>query len=73
MLGVHHALAGAHEVGAGLSPFTHDSRALAEAYDRVSDLQFESGRRLVERTYTWDALAPALLDVVERVAARTRS
>ncbi len=26
-----------------------DSRALAEAYDRVSDLQFEEGKRLVER------------------------
>jgi arsenite methyltransferase len=29
--------------------FEHDSRALAEAYDRVSDLQFEEGKRLVER------------------------
>jgi arsenite methyltransferase len=27
----------------------HDSRALAEAYDRASDLQFEEGKRLVER------------------------
>ena len=29
--------------------FTHDSRQLAETYERVSDLQFEGGRRLVER------------------------
>src|SRR5262245_54554766 len=29
--------------------FEHDSRNLAETYDRVSDLQFESGKRLVER------------------------
>jgi SAM-dependent methyltransferase len=29
--------------------FTHDSRHLAETYERVSDLQFEGGRRLVER------------------------
>jgi ubiquinone/menaquinone biosynthesis C-methylase UbiE len=29
--------------------FTHDSRNLAETYDRVSDLQFEGGKRLVER------------------------
>jgi SAM-dependent methyltransferase len=28
---------------------THDSRVLAETYDRTSDLQFEGGRRLVER------------------------
>src|SRR5262249_11056465 len=27
----------------------HDSRHLAETYDRVSDLQFEGGKRLVER------------------------
>jgi ubiquinone/menaquinone biosynthesis C-methylase UbiE len=35
-------------VGADLTSFTHDSPGLAEAYDRVSTLQFESGRRLVE-------------------------
>jgi arsenite methyltransferase len=29
--------------------FAHDSRHLAETYERVSDLQFEGGRRLVER------------------------
>ena len=29
--------------------FMHDSRHLAETYDRVSDLQFEGGKRLVER------------------------
>jgi ubiquinone/menaquinone biosynthesis C-methylase UbiE len=29
--------------------FTHDSRHLAETYDRVSDPQFEGGKRLVER------------------------
>jgi SAM-dependent methyltransferase len=29
--------------------FTHDSRHLAETYERVSDLQFEGGKRLVER------------------------
>jgi ubiquinone/menaquinone biosynthesis C-methylase UbiE len=29
--------------------FTHDSRSLAETYDRVSDVQFEGGKRLVER------------------------
>ena len=29
--------------------FDHDSRQLAEAYDRMSDSQFESGKRLVER------------------------
>ena len=29
--------------------FNHDSRHLAETYERVSDLQFEGGRRLVER------------------------
>src|SRR3954464_157996 len=29
--------------------FTHDSHDLAETYDRVSDLQFEGGKRLVER------------------------
>jgi ubiquinone/menaquinone biosynthesis C-methylase UbiE len=28
---------------------THDSSALAEAYDRLSDSQFESGKRLLER------------------------
>jgi ubiquinone/menaquinone biosynthesis C-methylase UbiE len=32
-----------------MSAFTHDSRGLAETYDRVSDLQFESGKALVER------------------------
>lgn len=31
------------------SSFTYDSRHLAETYERVSDLQFEGGRRLVER------------------------
>ena len=31
------------------SSFEHDSRSLAETYDRVSDRQFESGKRLVER------------------------
>lgn len=29
--------------------FAHDSRDLAEMYDRVSDLQFEGGKRLAER------------------------
>jgi ubiquinone/menaquinone biosynthesis C-methylase UbiE len=29
--------------------FTHDSRQLAETYERVSDLQFDGGKRLVER------------------------
>lgn len=29
--------------------FEHDSRDLAQTYDRVSDLQFEGGKRLVER------------------------
>ena len=29
--------------------FAHDSRHLADTYDRVSDLQFEGGKRLVER------------------------
>jgi ubiquinone/menaquinone biosynthesis C-methylase UbiE len=29
--------------------FAHDSRDLAETYDRVSDVQFEGGKRLVER------------------------
>jgi arsenite methyltransferase len=29
--------------------FAHDSRQLAEAYDRLSDTQFESGTRLAER------------------------
>src|SRR5262249_6553897 len=29
--------------------FAHDSRDLAEMYDRVSDLQFEGGKRLVDR------------------------
>jgi SAM-dependent methyltransferase len=29
--------------------FTHDSRHLAETYERVSDLQLEGGQRLVER------------------------
>lgn len=29
--------------------FTHDSRHLAESYERGSDLQFEGGKRLVER------------------------
>jgi ubiquinone/menaquinone biosynthesis C-methylase UbiE len=29
--------------------FAHDSRHLAETYDRVSDSQFERGKRLVER------------------------
>jgi ubiquinone/menaquinone biosynthesis C-methylase UbiE len=32
-----------------MTSFTHDSRSLAETYDRVSDLQFEGGKRLVER------------------------
>lgn len=32
-----------------MTSFTHDSRRLAETYDRVSDLQFEGGKRLVER------------------------
>lgn len=32
-----------------MTSFTHDSRGLAETYDRVSDLQFEGGQRLVER------------------------
>jgi SAM-dependent methyltransferase len=36
-------------MGAGLTSFAHDSRHLAEIYERVSDLQFEGGRRLVER------------------------
>ena len=32
-----------------MTSFTHDSRSLAEAYDRLSDLQFEGGKHLVER------------------------
>jgi ubiquinone/menaquinone biosynthesis C-methylase UbiE len=32
-----------------MTSFAHDSRHLAEMYDRVSDLQFEGGQRLVER------------------------
>jgi ubiquinone/menaquinone biosynthesis C-methylase UbiE len=32
-----------------MSSFAHDSRSLAERYDRASDLQFEGGQRLVER------------------------
>lgn len=32
-----------------MSAFAHDSRALAELYDRVSELQFEGGKRLIER------------------------
>lgn len=32
-----------------MTAFTHDSRQLAEIYDRVSDFQFEAGKRLVER------------------------
>ena len=32
-----------------MTSFEHDDRSLAETYDRVSDLQFESGKRLVER------------------------
>ncbi len=32
-----------------MTSFTHDSRRLAETYERVSDLQFEAGKRLVER------------------------
>jgi hypothetical protein len=29
--------------------FTHDTSPLAETYDRLSDSQFEGGKRLVER------------------------
>lgn len=29
--------------------FEHDSPKLAQTYDRISDLQLESGKRLVER------------------------
>src|SRR5262245_21182776 len=32
-----------------MTSFTHDSRSLAETYDRVSDLQFEGGKGLVEQ------------------------
>ena len=32
-----------------MSSFAHDSRQLAETYDRVSDLQFEGGKRLIDR------------------------
>jgi ubiquinone/menaquinone biosynthesis C-methylase UbiE len=32
-----------------MTSFTHDSRNLAETYDRVSELQFEGGKGLVER------------------------
>jgi ubiquinone/menaquinone biosynthesis C-methylase UbiE len=32
-----------------VTSFAHDSRRLAETYDRISDLQFEGGKRLVER------------------------
>jgi ubiquinone/menaquinone biosynthesis C-methylase UbiE len=32
-----------------MTSFSHDSRRLAETYDRVSDVQFEGGRGLVER------------------------
>jgi ubiquinone/menaquinone biosynthesis C-methylase UbiE len=32
-----------------MTAFAHDSRRLAEIYDRVSDFQFEAGKRLVER------------------------
>jgi SAM-dependent methyltransferase len=32
-----------------MTAFAHDSRHLAEIYDRVSDFQLEGGRRLVER------------------------
>ena len=32
-----------------MTSFTHDSRTLAETYDRVSDLQFEGAKGLVER------------------------
>jgi ubiquinone/menaquinone biosynthesis C-methylase UbiE len=31
------------------SSFAHDSRQLAESYDRLSDLQFEGGKRLFDR------------------------
>ncbi|MGH7438845.1 MAG: hypothetical protein ACRENE_24425, partial [Polyangiaceae bacterium] len=32
-----------------MSSFAHDSRDLAETYDRVSDSQFERGKRVFER------------------------
>lgn len=32
-----------------MTSFKHDSRSLAETYDRVSDLQFEGGKGLAER------------------------
>ncbi len=32
-----------------MTSFTHDSRSLALTYDRVSDVQFEGGKALVER------------------------
>lgn len=32
-----------------MTTFAHDSQHLAEIYDRVSDFQFEGGKRLVER------------------------
>ncbi|TMQ03590.1 MAG: methyltransferase domain-containing protein [Deltaproteobacteria bacterium] len=32
-----------------MTAFAHESRHLAEIYDRVSDFQFEGGKRLVER------------------------
>jgi len=32
-----------------MTVFAHDSRHLAETYDRVSDFQFEAGKHLVER------------------------
>src|SRR5690349_22998598 len=32
-----------------MTSFTHDSRSLAETYDRVSDLQLEAGKGLVEQ------------------------
>jgi ubiquinone/menaquinone biosynthesis C-methylase UbiE len=32
-----------------MTSFAHDSKQLAEIYDRVSDTQFDGGKRLVER------------------------
>ena len=46
-----------------MASFAHDSRQLAETYDRVSDSQFEGGKRIFERLVLEEEETARVLDV----------
>jgi len=55
-----------------MTSFTHDSWHLAETYERVSDLQFEGEKRLVERLGLLWRLPPktSLWTLAPRISSR---